>query len=292
MSTTLKITQTFVPASKYSIKCPYKMTPEGIAIHETWNNAAAAAEISYMISNNNQVSFHYAVDDKGAVQGIPLSRNAWHAGDGANGVGNRKYISIEICYSKNGGSRYVAARKNAALLAAKLLKQYGWSVDKLRTHQSFSGKYCPHRMLDENYWNTFKQMVKKNLDDLNKPAATTEKKEIYRVRKTWKDAASQKGAYTNLANAKACADKYSGYEVYNSSGKVVYTPARYYQQYVGNSEQVDIVLRAIGVPEKYRGSYTKRKPVAEKNGISDYTGTAAQNAKIIELAKKGKLKKV
>ena len=40
-------------------------------------------------------------------------------------------------------------------------------------------------------------------------------------RKTWKDAKSQKGAFTSLANAKKCADKY-GYSVFNSKGKVVY----------------------------------------------------------------------
>ena len=46
-------------------------------------------------------------------------------------------------------------------------------------------------------------------------------KETYRVRKTWKDAKSQKGAFKNLDKAKACADKYS-YSVFNSKGKVMY----------------------------------------------------------------------
>ena len=46
-------------------------------------------------------------------------------------------------------------------------------------------------------------------------------KETYRVRKTWKDSKSQKGAFKNLDNAKECADKY-GYSVFNSNGKVIY----------------------------------------------------------------------
>lgn len=46
-------------------------------------------------------------------------------------------------------------------------------------------------------------------------------KETYRVRKTWKDAKSQKGAFSSLANAKKCADK-NGYSVFNSKGKVIY----------------------------------------------------------------------
>ena len=44
----------------------------------------------------------------------------------------------------------------------------------------------------------------------------------YRVRKSWEDAASQLGAYTVLANAKAMADKHDGYEVYDWNGKQVY----------------------------------------------------------------------
>lgn len=46
-------------------------------------------------------------------------------------------------------------------------------------------------------------------------------KEIYRVRKTWKDEKSQKGAFSSLENAKKCADK-NGYTVFNSKGKAVY----------------------------------------------------------------------
>ena len=55
------------PQSKYSIKSPYTMTPTYITIHNTANDASARNEISYMNSNNNQVSFHVAVDDQMAV---------------------------------------------------------------------------------------------------------------------------------------------------------------------------------------------------------------------------------
>lgn len=44
-----------------------------------------------MIRNNNELSFYIAVDDKEAVQGIPLDRNSWHCGDGG-GNDNRKFI--------------------------------------------------------------------------------------------------------------------------------------------------------------------------------------------------------
>lgn len=66
----------------------------------------------------------------------------------------------------------------------------------------------------------------------------------------------------------------------------------YYKKYSGKSMQIDDVFKAIGVPEKYRNSYTRRKPVAIKNGISSYKGTKMQNLKLIKLAKSGKLKRV
>lgn len=175
MNTTLKITQTLVPSNKYSIKCPYKMTPQFIVIHNTANDASAMSEISYMIGNNKEVSFHYAVDGTRAVQGIPLNRNAWHAGDGGSGKGNRNGIAIEICYSKSGGKNFVAAQQNAALLAAKLLKKYGWGIDKVKKHQDFSGKYCPHRTLNDYGWTWFKNLVQKYLNELNRPAKTSTK---------------------------------------------------------------------------------------------------------------------
>ena len=52
-----------------------------------------------MIRNNNAVSFHVAIDDYQAVECIPETRNAFHAGDGRNGNGNRNYYAVEICYS-------------------------------------------------------------------------------------------------------------------------------------------------------------------------------------------------
>ena len=105
----MQITNVICPESKYPIKCPYEMQPDGIVIHNTANDASAMAEISYMIGNNNKTSFHAAVDNYRIVTGIPFNRNTWNAGDGANGKGNRNKIAIEICYSKSGGEQFEEA---------------------------------------------------------------------------------------------------------------------------------------------------------------------------------------
>ena len=157
----LTIRKIAMPVSMYSIKCPYGMSPTRIVIHNTANDASAENEIRYMQKNSAQTSFHYAVDDKEAVQGVDLWRNAWHATDGANGTGNRKGIAIEICYSKSGGERFMKAEENAAELAAKLLIDFGWGIDKITKHQDYcSWKHCPGRTLDLG-WDRFVKMVEK-----------------------------------------------------------------------------------------------------------------------------------
>ena len=160
------------PKDKISIKCPNAMIPTRIVVHETANDASAENEIKYMHSNNEEKSFHFAVDDKEIIQGIELNRNSWHAGDG-NGKGNREGIAIEICYSKSGGERWLKAVENAAELVAKLLKDYGWGIDKVTKHQDYSGKHCPHRILDEYGWDNFIALVKSKLNGEIKPIELT-----------------------------------------------------------------------------------------------------------------------
>ena len=46
----------------------------------------------------------------------------------------------------------------------------------------------------------------------------------YRVRKTWADSKSQKGAFKILDNAKKCADANPGYSVFDVNGVNIYTP--------------------------------------------------------------------
>ena len=154
----MKYRQMLVDESKWNIKCPYEMKPEYITVHNTANDASAENEINYMISNNKEVSYHYAVDDKEAVQGILTNRNSWNAYDGFNGTGNRKSIAVEICYSKSGGERFIQAEKNAAQVVAELLHGWDLPLDRVKKHQDWNGKYCPHRTLDMG-WDRFLKMV-------------------------------------------------------------------------------------------------------------------------------------
>ncbi len=165
------IRQNLVPEWNYENKCPYGMDPLYIAVHNTANDAPAANEVNYMINNPNEASFHYAVDDKEIVQGVPEDRNTWNAGDG-DGDGNMRSISVEICYSLSGGERFTQAEKNAAEFIASILKRNGWGINRVKKHQDFNGKYCPHRTLDMG-WQRFLNMVREFLGQEAKPIEPT-----------------------------------------------------------------------------------------------------------------------
>ena len=156
------IIKKIVPSSKYDIKCPFEMKPTRIVVHNTANDASARNEIAYMTNNDYETSFHYAVDDVEIVQGIEEDRNAWHAGDG-NGVGNREGIGIEICYSLSGGERFDKAEDNAVDLIVDIMNRYGFSIEQVTKHQDYSGKYCPHRTLD-NGWERFINKIQERLN--------------------------------------------------------------------------------------------------------------------------------
>ena len=158
--------QNLVSSSKYSIKCPYTMSPIGICVHNTSNNASADAEIRYMIGNNNQVSYHFAIDEKEVVQGLPTDRNAWAAGDGGSGNGNRKYIHVEICRSTGDLETFKKCEQNAAEFIAKELKKRGWGIDKVKQHHDFANKNCPHRTRELG-WQRFLNMIQAELNKLN-----------------------------------------------------------------------------------------------------------------------------
>ena len=62
---------------------------------------------------------------------------------------------------------------------------------------------------------------------------------------------------------------------------------QYYKKYTGKSVSLVDALKSIGV----NNTMTNRKKIAKANGIKNYTGSAAQNTKMLELLKKGKLVK-
>lgn len=59
----------------------------------------------------------------------------------------------------------------------------------------------------------------------------------------------------------------------------------YYPKYTGTSASIVVALSSLGVTS----TLAHRKQIAKANSITNYTGTAAQNTKLLNLLKNGKL---
>lgn len=168
---------------KGRIRPGIKLNPQYITIHSTGNPTSTAMnERNWLVnpSNTRVASWHIAVDEKLAVEAIPLDEVAYHAGTSA---GNNTSIGIEICESGNREKTL----DNAVKLVAKMLHERNWGVDKLRRHYDWSGKNCPRIMSANNWkeWDRFKFNVNKELmflrqggkvvEDKNKPSKWAEK---------------------------------------------------------------------------------------------------------------------
>ena len=91
----------------------------------------------------------------------------------------------------------------------------------LTVHRWFANKSCPGDWMYARMGN----LADKVTAALGGSTATeTTTKQLYRVRKTWSDSKSQKGAYKILENAKKCADENPGYSVFDVNGVNIYTP--------------------------------------------------------------------
>lgn len=144
------------PGSALSVK--------SITIHETANpaeGADAAMHRDYAQRNDRNVSYHWVVDDKEAIQVIPDTEIAWHSG---TAEGNRTSLSIEICENRDGDP--VARYEHAVWLSAYLLHKHGLGTEELVTHKHWSGKDCPRHLL--NVWDTFKKDVNEQLRSMKK----------------------------------------------------------------------------------------------------------------------------
>ena len=85
----------------------------------------------------------------------------------------------------------------------------------------------------------------------------------YRVRKTWADAASQKGAFKVLENAKKCADENRGYSVFDESGKAVYSSAAAFKPYLVRVTITNLNIR--------KGPGTNYDKTGKYTGIGSFT---------------------
>ncbi|KNF07842.1 N-acetylmuramoyl-L-alanine amidase [Gottschalkia purinilytica] len=153
-----------IPNSK-SKRPGTKLNSQYLTIHSTGNpDSTARNERGWLTnpSNTNSVSWHIVVDEKEVIEAIPLNEISHHAG---SSEGNNTSIGIEMCESGN----REAVIQNTVKLVAKLLKERGWGVDRLRRHYDWIGKNCPRILNYNNWegWTRFKNLVQAELGGNN-----------------------------------------------------------------------------------------------------------------------------
>lgn len=107
----------------------------------------------------------------------------------------------------------------------------------LTVHRWFANKSCPGNWLYARLGDLANEVTTAiGRTATNTPSAGNT---WYRVRKSWSDAESQKGAFHNLANAKKCADANTGYKVFDESGNQIYPVA------AAPSPSIDSIAREV-----------------------------------------------
>ena len=169
------------------------------------------------------------------VQTMPWNYKPWGCGSGPKGSCNNGWIQFEICEDGLTDKNYFdKVYKEACEITAYLCKMFnldpngtvdynGIEVPVILCHADSCDLKLGSNHGDINHWfpkfGKSMETARADVAALLNPAAT----QYYRVRKSWEDAASQKGAYTNLENAKKKVDSLgSGYYVFDNDGVVVY----------------------------------------------------------------------
>ena len=228
-----------------------KITVKGLMLHSVGCPQPRASVFinSWNSPSYNNACVHGFIDgnDGTIYQTLPWNHRGWHCASGSKGSGNNTHIGVEMCEPAciryTSGSNFTCSDLAAARAVAKrtyeaavelfayLCKKYG--LNPLADGVVISHREGHSRGIASNHgdpehlWNGlgmgytmdgFRQAVKAAMGSAGASTGAV----LYRVRKSWKDAGSQLGAFEKLENAKALADKNAGYAVFDPSGKQVY----------------------------------------------------------------------
>ena len=205
-----------------------------VSIHCVVGQCSVETLGSIFASTSKEASSNYGIGYDGRIgMYVEEKDRSWCTSSASN---DNRAITIEVASDTYHPYRVNdVAYKSLIKLLVDICKRNGikklvWSTNKpermnhlngcnMTVHRDYANKSCPGDYL----YNLHGQIAKEVNAQLGYGSSSTTKKTLYRVRKTWKDVKSQKGAFNNLSNAKKCADKNKGYSVFDENGKAVYT---------------------------------------------------------------------
>lgn len=188
---------------------------------------------------SRQASCNYGIGADGRVGMYVEEKNrSWCSSSNAN---DQRAVTIECASDTTAPYAFKdAVYQTLIKLCVDICKRNGktkllWLGDKDKTlnyspaademvltvHRWFANKSCPGDWL----YSRLSDLAEKVTMQLGGSADTgTSVTQLYRIRKTWSDSKTQKGAYKILENAKKCADANPGYSVFDVNGVNIYTP--------------------------------------------------------------------
>lgn len=194
---------------------------------------------SIFYPTSRQASCQYGIGSDGRIGMYVEEKNrSWCSSSNAN---DQRAITIE-CASDTTEPYAMNSKVYDALikLCVDICKRNGkkkliWLGDKDKTlnynpksdemvitvHRWFANKSCPGNWLYARLGDLAAKVTAQLAGTTTTPETPTAS--LYRVRKTWSDSKTQKGAFKVLSNAKKCADDNAGYSVFDEKGNVVYT---------------------------------------------------------------------
>ena len=225
-------------------------TPKGVVLHSIGTPQPRASVLrEFWQRDASAYVVHYMVDDRSILHCMPDNFKCWHVCS----PGNSQFIGIEMGEPSQihyiSGAKFTvsdlaaaqayarAAYKNAVWLIAQLCRQRGWNpYTAIYTHYEITKQKLSNtdHVDPQHLWDglglgyslmTLRRDVSAAMGQASaspapEPEAPAASNQIYRIRKSWADAASQIGAYSNLEYAKAaCKD---GYAVFDAAGKQIW----------------------------------------------------------------------
>lgn len=159
----VNLQQWIVPPGKVGRRKEFPLRAQYVTIHSTGNRGATAAQHASGMARGafrgrskwnrtGYMTWHFTVDDKVAIQSLPLNIQGEHADH--DGPGNNTSIAIEICEFRD-ARRQAAALDRAARLTAWLLRDRGIPLDHVVPHYHWPQRHfrnyqkdCPRILLE------------------------------------------------------------------------------------------------------------------------------------------------
>lgn len=217
------VNYTKISPNKNTTRVHATHNPTGVIDKITIHHAAGKVSVETMgnifAPASREASSNYGIGTDARVGlYVDEKHRAWTSGSAAN---DYRAVTIEVANDTIGGNWHVSDKVLAKLIVLcadickrngiKKLNYTGNASGNLTLHKFFQATACPGPYLESK--------MKYIADEVNKRITV-----MYRIRKSWKDAASQKGAYSSLVSAKAECDKAGkGYYVFDQNGKQVYS---------------------------------------------------------------------